>query len=118
MFDLGWYRVVSIPEITSTLRRPPTLDPRPKRRLDRGMKATLFALIVALLMVGCGEPELSDPFEDDAAAYAVEEVELQDRNGVSYLQNTEEPYSGYAKRSYENGKIRGFFSQRMATWFG
>ena len=55
MFDLGWYRVVSIPEITSTLRRPPTLDPRPRRRLDPGMKATLFALFVALLMVGCGE---------------------------------------------------------------
>ena len=34
---------------------PPTLDPRPSRRLDRGMKVTLFALFVALLMVGCGE---------------------------------------------------------------
>ena len=31
------------------------VDPRPKRRLDRGMKATLFALFVALLMVGCAE---------------------------------------------------------------
>ena len=28
------------------------VDPRPKRRLDRRMKATLFALFVALLMVG------------------------------------------------------------------
>ena len=35
---------------------PPTLDRRPKRRLDQGMKAKLFALLVALLMVGCGDP--------------------------------------------------------------
>ena len=31
------------------------IDPRPRRRLDRGMKATLFALFVALLLVGCAE---------------------------------------------------------------
>ena len=31
------------------------VDPRPKRRLDRGMKATLFSLFVGLLMVGCGK---------------------------------------------------------------
>ena len=74
------------------------------------MKATLFALIVALLMVGCGEPELSDPFEDDAAAYAVEEVELQDRNGVSYLQNTEEPYSATQSDPTRTGRLGGFFS--------
>ena len=34
---------------------PPTLDPRPKRRLDRGMKVTLFGLFVGLLIIGCGE---------------------------------------------------------------
>ena len=31
------------------------VDPRPKRRLDRGMKAILFALVVGLLMGVCGE---------------------------------------------------------------
>ena len=31
------------------------LDPRPKRHLGRGMKPILFALFVAVLMVGCRE---------------------------------------------------------------
>ena len=37
-----------------------TLDPRPKRRLNRGMKAILFALFVALLMVGCVTTKTKD----------------------------------------------------------
>ena len=45
---------------------PPTLDPRPKRRLDRGMKAILFALFVALLMVGCGEDAQKNAVQEDA----------------------------------------------------
>jgi antitoxin component YwqK of YwqJK toxin-antitoxin module len=67
------------------------------------MKATLFALFVALLMVGCGEPDLSDPdVVEDATADAVEWSKLQDRDGVTFLPNTQEPFSGYAKQAYEN----------------
>jgi len=70
------------------------------------MKATLFALFVALLMVGCGEPDLSDPeVLEDATADAVDWSKLQDRGGVTYLPNTQEPFSGYAKRAYENEQV-------------
>ena len=41
-------------ESTNPLTTPQALDPSPKRRLDRGMKAILLSLFVALLMVGCG----------------------------------------------------------------
>jgi hypothetical protein len=33
------------------------LNPRLKRHLDWGMKAILFSLVFAVLMVGCGEIE-------------------------------------------------------------
>ena len=70
------------------------------------MKAKLFALFVALLMVGCGEADLSDPDEvEDAIADAVDWSKLQDRDGVTYLPNTQEPFSGYAKRAYENEQV-------------
>jgi antitoxin component YwqK of YwqJK toxin-antitoxin module len=70
------------------------------------MKATLFALFVALLMVGCGEADLSDPdVVEDATADAVDWSKLQDRDGVTYLPNTQEPFSGYAKQVYENEQI-------------
>ena len=69
------------------------------------MKSLLLALFVALLMVGCGEADLSDPeVLKDVTADAVDWSKLQDRSGVTYLQNTEEPYSGYAKRAYEDGQ--------------
>jgi antitoxin component YwqK of YwqJK toxin-antitoxin module len=77
------------------------------------IKAMLFALFVALLMVGCGES--SQPSEDvdmtdtapkkDAIETAVDWSKLQDRDGVTYLPNTQEPFSGYAKRAYENEQI-------------
>ena len=55
------------------------------------MKATLFALFVALLMVGCGED-------------VVDGSKLQDRNGVTYLPNEETPFTGRAESFYENGQ--------------
>jgi len=77
------------------------------------MKATLFAPFVALLMVGCGES--SNPSEGvdmtdaapkkDAIETAVDWSKLQDRSGVTYLPNTDKPFSGYAKRTYDNGQI-------------
>ena len=69
---------------------PPTLDPRPVRRLDRGMKAILLSLFVGLLMVGCGE--------------VVDSSKLQDRDGVTYLPNEETPFTGRAESFYGNGQ--------------
>ena len=60
------------------------------------MKAILFALFVALLMVGCGEDDLSDlDVFEDVTADAVDWSKLQDRDGVIYLPNTDKPFSGY-----------------------
>jgi hypothetical protein len=42
----------------------PILDPRPKRRLDRGMKAILLSLFVALLMVGCMRDRITDYYDN------------------------------------------------------
>ena len=70
------------------------------------MKPILLSLAIALLMVGCGEPDLSDPdVVEDATADAVDWSKLQDRSGVTYLPNTQKPFSGYAKRAYENGQV-------------
>ena len=48
-----------------------------RRRLDRGMKVILFALFVALLMVGCGEEVVEDASN------------LRDQNGGKNLSNEE-----------------------------
>ena len=88
------------------------VDPRPSRRLDRGMKATLFVLFFALLMVGCGEsPQPSESAamnntapEKDATETAVDWSKLQDREGVMYLPNEETPFTGRAESFYENGQ--------------
>ena len=82
------------------------LDDGKKRLLDRRMKAVLLALFVALLMVGCEEADLSDPdVVEDNTADTVEWSKLQDRGGVIYLPNTDKPFSGFAKRVYENEQV-------------
>ena len=76
--------------------------------MDRGMKATLFALFVALLMVGCGEPDLSDPdVVEDATADAVDWSKLRVRDGVTYLPNEETPFTGRAEGFHDNGQKQG-----------
>jgi len=56
-------------------------------------------------MVGYGEPDLSNPeVLEDASADAVESSKLQDPSGVTYMPNTQEPFSGFAKSVYENGQ--------------
>ena len=90
----------------------PTLDPRPKRRLDRGMKPILFSVFVALLMVGWGEssqPSESAEMNDTAPKKEVIETavdlsKLQDRNGVWFLPNEVTPFTGLAQSFYENGQ--------------
>ena len=58
------------------------------------MKATLFALFVGLLMVGCGDG-------------IVEYGDLEDRNGVMYLPNEETPFTGRTESFHENGQKKG-----------
>ena len=55
------------------------------------MKATLFALFAALLMVGCGGD-------------AVDHSKLQNRDGALYLLNEETPFTGRAKNFYDDGQ--------------
>tara|TARA_B100001115_G_scaffold49276_1_gene36438 strand:+ start:32 stop:937 length:906 start_codon:yes stop_codon:yes gene_type:complete len=95
------------------------------------MKAILLSLFVALLMVGCGEwsnPSESVDMTDtapkkDAIETAVDWSKLQDRNGVTYLPNTQEPFSGCAKRAYGNEQIEvlaqfkdGYVVRRKEWW--
>ena len=77
------------------------------------MKPILLSLFVALLMVGCGESpnpsggvDMTDTApKKDAIETAVDWSKLQDRSGVTYLPNTDKPFSGYAKRAYENEQV-------------
>jgi antitoxin component YwqK of YwqJK toxin-antitoxin module len=92
----------------------PPLDPNGGECWMEGMKKLLAAMFVALLMVGCGgEPskpsdgvDLTDTApKNDAIESAVDLPKLQDRSGVTYLPNTDKPFSGYAKRAYENEQV-------------
>ena len=76
------------------------------------MKATLFALFVVLLMVGCGESAKpsegvdttdTDP-KKDAIETAIDWSKLEDRDGVKYLPNEETPFTGRAVMIHENGQ--------------
>ena len=115
---------MSYPRHISNL--PPTLDPRPKRRLDRGMKATLFSLFVALLMVGWGEssqPSESVDMNDtapkkDAIETAVEWSKLEVRNGIRYLSDEETPFTGRAEDFYGNGQKSGEVSFKDGKGYG
>ena len=69
------------------------------------MKKLLAAMFVALLMVGCGEPDLSDPeVLLDTTVDVVNIVDLEDRVGVMYLPNEETPFTGRTESFYENGQ--------------
>jgi antitoxin component YwqK of YwqJK toxin-antitoxin module len=87
------------------------------------MKAILFALFIGLLLVGCGTPspqyvskireqarkeqlerEAMNP-KKDAIETAVDWLKLQGGQ-VTYLANTREPFSGYAKQAYDNKQIK------------
>jgi antitoxin component YwqK of YwqJK toxin-antitoxin module len=75
------------------------------------MKVTLFALFTALLMVGFvnseSKPDLTDTApKKDRMKDAVEWSKLQNRNGDTYIPNTEKPFSGWAKQTYDNGQVK------------
>ena len=87
------------------------------------MKTLLIGMMVALLLVGCGEEPGGDGPKgkvnmegtapnEDALETAVDWSKLQDRNGVTYLPNTDKPFSGYAKRV-----IEGYGTVVMLTRF-
>ena len=113
------------------------------------MKTPLIGMMVALLLVGCGEEPGGDgpkgkvdmegtaPNEDalgtsvdrnetapeeDPIETAVDWKRLQDRGGVTYVPNTETPFSGYAKRAYENEQVevlaqfKDGFVVRLKQW--
>jgi antitoxin component YwqK of YwqJK toxin-antitoxin module len=91
------------------------------------MKATLFALFVGLLMVGCGRSSTpstpSDPVNpakaidlddkvtrDKILAEAINDKKLQRRGkegeALYYVRNQQTPYTGWAKGMRKNGQIR------------
>ena len=71
-----------------------------------------FILVLTpFLFVGCGnadnKPDLSNTApEKDPLEEAVDWAKIQNRNGDAYLPNTDVPYSGWAKRTFENGQWR------------
>ena len=75
------------------------------------MKAKLFALFVALLMVGCGGPDLEDPETlDEILADAIDWNGLQIRGKegekILYAPNEQTPYTGWAKLMWSNGRVK------------
>ena len=78
------------------------------------MKITLFALFAGLLMLGgfgYGNAEDKTDLSNtappkDLIKSAVESAKLEDRNGYKYLPNTDKPYSGWAKGTYDNGQVK------------
>ena len=74
------------------------------------MKFNSILFTVLVLLGGCGnaenKPDLSNTApEEDPLESAVEWSRLQERNGDAYIPNTDKPYSGWAKRTFENGQV-------------
>ena len=75
------------------------------------MKATPFALFTAILMIGCGSPDVDDPETlDKILADAIDRNKLQKRGKegeeLLYAPTQQTPYTGWVKSMYGNGKIR------------
>lgn len=74
------------------------------------MKLNLILFAVLVLLGGYGnaenKPDLPNTSpEKDPLESAVEWFKIQDRNGDAYIPNTDKPYSGWAKKTFENGQI-------------
>ncbi len=98
---------MSYPRHISNL--PPTLDPRPKSRLDRGMKVTLFTLFVALLMVGCGRE-----YQDSEG----NPVTIEDGLHTEYYENGQKFWEGTFKDGKEDGVFTGWHENGQIKWEG
>ena len=75
-----------------------------------GMKKLLAAMFVALLMVGCGGPDLDDKETlDEIIAEAIDKSTLQKRGKegeeLNYAPNEQTPYTGWVKEMHDNGQI-------------
>ena len=74
------------------------------------MRKLLVAVFVALLMAGCGGPDLDDKKTlDGIIAEAIDKDKLQRRSKkgetLYHATSQQTPYTGWAKRMYDNGQI-------------
>jgi antitoxin component YwqK of YwqJK toxin-antitoxin module len=79
--------------------------------VKKSMKVKLFSLVTALLMLGCGSPDVDDPETlDEIIAEAIDEDNLQYRGKegeeLSYAPNEQTPYTGWIKKIHSNGQVR------------
>ena len=70
------------------------------------MKKALL-LFAALLVAGCGEKSLSDADVERLLKEAVDRDSIEERNGLYYQTNESEPYSGWTKKMYDSGQVKG-----------
>ena len=74
------------------------------------MRKLLFATFVALLMVGCGSPDLDDKDTlHQIIAEAIDADKIQERGErgekLFYAPNQQKPYTGWVKTMLDNGQI-------------
>ena len=95
------------------------------------MKATLFALFVGLLMVGCGEKtHYSPPLTEEevkiiAEAIDVNTLQKRGKKGeeLAYAPNEQTPYTGWAKGMRDNGQVESLDQYKdgkrdgLETWW-
>ncbi|MEC8243480.1 MAG: toxin-antitoxin system YwqK family antitoxin [Verrucomicrobiota bacterium] len=76
-----------------------------------GVKILFYFLSIGLFIAGYvnseSKPDLTDTApKKDRMKDAVEWSKLQNRNGDTYIPNTDKPYSGWAKQIYDNGQVK------------
>ena len=81
------------------------------------MKKLLAAMFVALLMAGCGDPDLDDKETlDGIIAEAIDDDKLQARGKegeeLLYAPNQKTPYTGWSKLMYDDGQIEALYQYK------
>ena len=81
------------------------------------MSKLLAAMFVALLMVGCGDPDLDDKETlDGIIAEAIDKDKLQRRSKkgetLYHATSQQTPYTGWAKLMYDNGRVNGLLQYK------
>ena len=76
------------------------------------MKSFLCILVYLVFIVGCWDSIPSDKKgtnssnnQNDAPDSSVEWSKLQNRNGIAYLPNSTNPFTGYGMLNFENGQV-------------